>query len=109
MNIKIILLLVLFYLIGYTVNVSSENIIRIPNEKLEEFEENISSSNGNGDGSLIICFNDLTGNIIIENNEYKSESIDDNMFNKIGQKVENVIDKSFNLVFKILKGFVGSE
>lgn len=87
MNIKIILLLVLFYLIGYTVNVSSENIIRIPNEKLEEFEENI----------------------IIENNEYKSESIDDNMFNKIGQKVENVIDKSFNLVFKILKGFVGSE
>jgi len=75
------------FFVGYTLNVEDEGINRIPNDKLEEFEENI----------------------IIDGNDYQANNIEDNIFNKIGRKVEGIIDDGFSLVFKIIKGFAQDE
>ena len=56
-------------MIGYTINVEDEGYNKISNEKLEQFENNI----------------------IIEGNNYENRSIDSNIFNKVGNKIENVI------------------
>ena len=74
-------------MVGYTLNVDDEGYNKISNEKLEKFEDNI----------------------IIEGNKYENNSIDENIFNKIGKKVEGIIDKGFSLVFKTIKGFVADE
>lgn len=87
MKIKLFIILAFVFMVGYTLNVEDEGYNKISNEKLEKFEENI----------------------IIEGNKYENNSIDENIFNKIGKKVEGIIDKGFSLVFKTIKGFVSDE
>lgn len=69
-------------MIGYTINVEDEGYNKISNEKLEQFENNI----------------------IIEGNNYENRSIESNIFNKVGNKIENVIDKGFSIIFEVIKG-----
>lgn len=87
MKIKLFIILAFVFMVGYTLNVDDEGYNKISNEKLEKFEDNI----------------------IIEGNKYENNSIDENIFNKIGKKVEGIIDKGFSLVFKTIKGFVSDE
>ena len=87
MKIKLFIILAFVFMVGYTLNVDDEGYNKISNEKLEKFEDNI----------------------IIEGNKYENNSIDENIFNKIGKKVEGIIDKGFSLVFKTIKGFVADE
>lgn len=87
MKIKLFIILAFVFMVGYTLNVEDEGYNKISNEKLEKFEDNI----------------------IIEGNKYENNSIDENIFNKIGKKVEGIIDKGFSLVFKTIKGFVSDE
>lgn len=87
MKIKLFIIIAFVFMVGYTLNVDDEGYNKISNEKLEKFEDNI----------------------IIEGNKYENNSIDENIFNKIGKKVEGIIDKGFSLVFKTIKGFVSDE
>ncbi len=59
---------------------------RISNEKLKEFE----------------------GKISTKDNTYKpSENVvEENIFNKGGKKVEEIIDSGFDILFDIVKGFI---
>ena len=83
MKVRLILLFIFVFMIGYTINVEDEGYNKISNDKLAQFENNI----------------------IIEGNQYESNSIEENIFNKVGKKVDKIIDKGFSLVFKVLKGF----
>lgn len=59
---------------------------RISNERLKEFE----------------------GKISVDNNDYipSRNTVEDNIFNKSGKKIEDVIDDGFDVLFGIVKGFI---
>lgn len=89
MKFNYILLLGIFFFVGYVLNVPTDDEIRISNEQLKEFE----------------------GEIIVDNNTYSPSKnvIEGNVINKTGKKVEGVIESGFDLLFSIVKGVIDGQ
>lgn len=89
MKFNYILLLGIFFFVGYVLNVPTDDEVRISNEQLKEFE----------------------GEIIIDNNTYSPSQnvIKGNIINKTGKKVEGVIESGFDLLFSIVKGVIDGQ
>ncbi len=89
MKFNYILLLGIFFFVGYVLNVPADDEVRILNEQLKEFE----------------------GEIIVDNNTYSPSKnvIEGNIINKTGKKVEGVIESGFDLLFSIVKGVIDGQ
>lgn len=85
-NTQWLFLILLFFFIGYILNVSNDNQNTMINDKLKDFEDKI----------------------IISDNTYVPEenTITDNIFNKGGKKIEGIIDGGFDFLFNIVKGII---
>lgn len=89
MRFNYILLLGLFFFIGYVLNVPANDETRISNEQLKDFE----------------------GEIIIDNNTYNPSQniIEGNIVNKTGKKVEGVIETGFDFIFSLIRGVIDGQ
>lgn len=80
----------MFLFLGISINIPTDNDLdTITQEKLKEFEDEI----------------------IVKDNDYENTfaEITPNVCNNIGNKVEDIIDKGFGYVFKMVKGLVNEK
>lgn len=87
MKIKIFILLIICFFIGYIMNTpTTSSTIRINKDKLDEFESEI----------------------IVDGNNYANitNSIESSTVNNIGKKGEAIIDKGFDFLFDIIKAVI---
>jgi len=80
-KIIVVIIIFAFFYLGILLGKDKESYFSITQDKLDKFE------------------NDL------ENNNYNnsSQKIDPNVFNKVGMKIEELIDKGFEIFINILK------
>lgn len=89
MKFLVLIFIILGFCFGYVLNApyNNEGYQYISNDTLKDFENRI----------------------IIPGNDYKKKVIGENKVSSIGQKIEGIIDKGFDMIFDILKSVIGSK